>query len=162
MGAGTPVDPEPPVHPSTPIDPGTPVDPAGGMVIDMIVAGHAGGEQIELAIDDSAVFTATLNPTSGFYGSSPPFERLVYIHPTILSQAELRLAFTNDRRIGSEDRNVRVDALVVDGVRFESEDPLVVGTGVYSNGARCRPGTWESEFLNCSGHFMFIVNPPNG
>ena len=134
------------------------VDPPVGSVseVEVLAVGQAGGERIQLVIDGVVVGEWTLDREPDFYRSGISFQRFAYTHPTGLSGADVRVEFVNDGRTGGEDRNVRIDAVVIDGQRFESEHSAVSSKGVWRNGARCRLGEWLSEYLHCNGYFDYV------
>ena len=143
-----------------PVDP-PPVDPpptTGDDTVTVYAAGLVGGEIINLVIDGQVVTTRTLAAAPNFYGSSVAYEELTHTHSTSLANADIRVQFTNNAIVGGQDRNVRVDAIAIDGTRYESEDPTVIGTGVWRNGGNCQPGTWSSEYLHCNGYFQYAVD----
>lgn len=67
----------------------------------------------------------------------------------------LRVAFVNNGLSNGRDRNVRVDYVEVDGVRYETEDPNVTSTGTWNRNTGCQPGNKQSEILHCNGHFDY-------
>ncbi len=68
------------------------------------------------------------------------------------------MQFINNAIVDGKDRNVRIDAIAIDGTRYESEDPTVIGTGVWRNGGNCQPGNWSSEYLHCNGYFRYAID----
>ena len=168
-GSTATTDPTPTTDPSDPSTTTTTEQPpptGGNSEIVVYAAGGAGGEKLELLVDGDKVKDWTLSAAGSFYSSGVRYTKLTYNHASQLSDAEIRVAFVNDGNTNGADRNVRVDAIAVDGKRYESEAPERQGTGVYNNGGRCRPGTWESEFLHCNGYFEYShsssggTNPP--
>lgn len=59
------------------------------------------------------------------------------------------------------DRNLYVDYITVNGVKYEAEDSSVYSTGSIdpANGA-CLPGNRSTEILSCNGYFEFNVSMP--
>lgn len=121
--------------------------------IEVIAAGSTGEEIMELQIDGSVVATFT-----GIGGDADAgvFESFVYdgqgIDPNLI-----RVAFTNDLyepELGI-DRNLRVDAIVIDGERFETESPTVFSTGTWKVEDGIVPGNRESEILHSNGYFQY-------
>ncbi len=104
------------------------------------------------------VASKTLVSASDFYHASATYEQLSHTHATSLAGTEIRVAFTNNALVNGGDRNVRIDAIAIDGTRYESEDPTVIGTGVWRNGGNCQTGTWSSEYLHCNGYFRYPLD----
>ena len=51
--------------------------------------------------------------------------------------------------------------MIVDGTRYESEDPDVYSNGsVYTNGGLCGPGNWQSEIMHCNGWLQYPIDQP--
>ncbi|MCA9259692.1 MAG: PQQ-dependent sugar dehydrogenase, partial [Planctomycetales bacterium] len=66
------------------------------------------------------------------------------------------VAFVNDGlTAGGTDRNLRVDAIAINGQRYEAEAADVYSTGAWVEGVGCEPGLWRSEFLPCGGSLQF-------
>ena len=121
--------------------------------LEIIAAGAEGDEQMELLIDGATVATFD-NIGGNAYGRV--FETYNYQTPQTITADQVRVAFTNDLfDPGVYDRNLRVDAVVIDGVRFESEDPSVFSTGTWKPEDGVVPGFRESEFLHSIGYFQY-------
>jgi YD repeat-containing protein len=131
-----------------------------GSTIEITATGRVGGENIELQIDGATVDTFVLDgDLAGFYGASPDYDTYTYTHPALITAEDIRIEFTNNG--GPPDKDVRIDAIVIDGTRYESEHPDVYSNGgVYVNGGLCTPGNWEAEFLHCNGYFQYPVDQP--
>lgn len=83
------------------------------------------------------------------------FIAFTYTHPEPLSPDQVRLQFTNDLSVGSEDRNVRIDKIVIDGVSYETEDAATYSTGTWNSTTDCAPGNKQSEWLHCAGYVQY-------
>ena len=89
---------------------------AAGSTVQIRAAGRTGEEQIQLQIAGQTV--ATFNNVAGNY-STGQFVTLSYASPTAIPISQLRVAYTNDgTSTGGVDRNLRVDAVTLDGIRY--------------------------------------------
>lgn len=80
-----------------------------------------------------------------------------YSSPTKLSRSQIKIRFTNDgvNSDRSQDRNLYVDKIVIDGVSYETEASSTYSTGVYSSGVGCVAGYKKSQILSCNGYFQY-------
>ena len=125
---------------------------AAGTVVSVIAAGTNGDERMELwaKVDTGPTFTTekvaewTVTRQLATYTWNPP---------TIVTAADVQVRFTNDSE--APPRDLRVDALVLDGQRYETEDPSVFSTGSYRAEDGCAPGNKSTEWLNCNGAFTY-------
>lgn len=99
--------------------------------------GVAGGEQIQLVVNNATVATWTL--TSSYQNFS--------VNNSATSNILVR--FIND----ASGRDVQVDYLVAGGTTRQAENQTY-NTGVYQNGA-CGGGNGHSEWLHCNGAIGF-------
>jgi glucose/arabinose dehydrogenase len=127
--------------------------------VQLIAAGQEGGENIQLQIDGVEVQSWTLN--SG--ANTGQFQTLSYSTPQVLSADQIRVALTNDLYDPANDidRNVRLDAILIDGQRFETEDPSVFSTGTWLPADGVQPGFRQDEYLHSNGYLQF-ANTNNG
>jgi glucose/arabinose dehydrogenase len=126
---------------------------AAGTTIQIHAAGETGEEQMELLIAGQSV--ATFSNVGG-NASTGVFEAFTYNHPTAVAINDVRIAFTNDAYIeGVLDRNLRVDAVLIEGVRHETESAATFSTGTYIPGPGVVPGYHESEYLHAGGYFQY-------
>ena len=125
-----------------------------GSEIEIYAAGQTGQETLELLIDGLPVATFE-NVGGDALGGT--FQTLSYSHPTVLSSTNLiEVGFTNDSFISpTEDRNLRVDGISLNGQKFESEAPEVVSVGSWRESDGCEPGNKQSEWLHCNGAFAY-------
>jgi len=121
--------------------------------VEIFAAGSEGGEQMQLLINESVVQTWTV----GAGADSGNFQTFNYSSPQSFSASDIRIAFTNDLfdPANGIDRNLRVDAIIVDGFFFPSDSPEVFSTGSWLPGVGVQPGFSESEFLNSNGYFQY-------
>lgn len=129
--------------------------------VQLTAAGFEGTEQINLLIDDAVVETYTLNQG----GSTGDFETFTYNSEADIIADQVKVEFINDfwDPVAGIDANVRLDAIAIDGVRFETEDPSVFSTGTWLPEDSIQPGFRESEILHTNGFFQFAggpVDPP--
>ena len=116
-----------------------------GGVLTVRARGALGEERMEVRVGGTVVGTFTVGTEWGDYQvGTPSAERAI----------DVQVAFVNDRST-PRDRNLWVDAVTFDGQIYETEDPSTFGTGVWVNGARCRPGHHRSEALACNGYFGY-------
>jgi hypothetical protein len=67
----------------------------------------------------------------------------------------LRVYFTNDYYKPPADRNLFVDYISVNGVKYLSTDPSVYSTGTYRQKDGCKGGYKQSNALHCNGYFEY-------
>jgi len=126
---------------------------AAGSTVQIRAAGRTGEEQIQLQIAGQTV--ATFNNVAGNY-STGQFVTLSYASPTAIPISQLRVAYTNDGTSTSGvDRNLRVDAVTLDGIRYETEGPNVFSTGTYVAGQGRVLGKLQTEYLHLNGYFQY-------
>ncbi len=122
--------------------------------IDIIAAGVLGEEQMSLQIDGQTVQTWTDLGGNAYQGQFLTFS---YSDANPVTADQVRVTFDNDfyDPANGIDRNLRVDAIVIDGTRFETEDPLVYSTGTWRPSDGATPGFRESEYLHTTGYFQY-------
>ncbi len=125
--------------------------------IEVLVAGSTNSETIQLRIGATTVANYTV--TKGSY-TGGVYQSFRYTHTAALNPAQVQVAFTNDGRTATNaDRNVRVDGILVNGVKYESEssETYTTGTGEALTGAA--PGYKRSEYLTNNGYFQYYAGP---
>ena len=131
-----------------------------GSRIEIRAAGSTGEESIALRINGQTV--ETWDNIQGSYDDRE-FVSLTYDSPTSVSIDQLEVAFINDGlSTNSEDKNVRIDALVLNGKVYEAEAEDVLSSGTWQSSNGCLPGNKTSEFLHCNGSFQFGAQPTLG
>lgn len=131
------------------------VDTPESNVVRVFAAGATGTETISLLIDGATVSTFT--NVGGNYNTGV-FQTFTYNSPTPVTPDKVRVAFTNDGSTpAGADRNVRIDAISINGVRYESEAPYVFSIG---SGATGDPGFAQSEILFVNGYFQYAAGFP--
>ena len=128
--------------------------------VQLLAAGADGTEQMQLQINGTAVQTWTL-PSGANEGAFQPF---VYESADTVTPDQIRVEFLNDTYdpANNIDSNLRLDAVVIDGQRFETEDPSVFSTGSWLPADGIVPGNRQSEFLNANGYFQFANTNTGG
>ena len=123
--------------------------------VQIIAAGSEGGEQLELQVDGSTEQTWTV-------GTS--FSTFTYNTSQTLNANQIRTATSglNWDPANGIDENLIVDAIVIDGVRFETEDPSTFSTGTWLPADGIQPGFRASEYLHDDGYFQFADNNNSG
>ncbi len=133
-------------------------DPNGSQVI-FYAAGRTGEENLELIVDGRTV--ATYESIGGNYDLRE-FVPYWFAHPNQLSLSDIEIAFTNDQQTPL-DRNARIDAVELDGIRSETEDLSTLSTGTWQPLVGVQRGFWQSESLHTDGSFQYgQVNSDTG
>lgn len=132
-------------------DGGTPgarnsVEEVSEVTVTVLARGTTGEEQARLVINNSTSFDFEVTTSLRPYNF--PVEEIV---------ETVRVEFLNDRS-RPEDRNLVVDAIEVDGTRYQTEDENVESIGSWSKDNGCGPGNKKTEVLHCNGHFGFVVS----
>lgn len=87
------------------------------------------------------------------------FQRFAYRHAGSISPSEVEVMFVNDISSPSEDRNLVVDRIVLDGLEFQTEASTTYSTGTWSDPDACGAGYKSSETLHCNGGFRYGEQP---
>src|SRR5262249_22996870 len=92
---------------------------------------------------------------------SRSFETFTYTHPTDVTIDRIRVALVNDGTTPTGgDRNLYVDGVTIDGVKFESEAPDVYSTGTWDPATNSLvPGFRQTEALHYDGYFQYGAAP---
>jgi hypothetical protein len=74
--------------------------------------------------------------------------------------SDIKIVFGNDDNVRSgsgyaEDRNLKVDFVEMDSVRYQTEDSGVWSLGSWDSGSGCQAGNKKSEWLHCNGYFSW-------
>jgi glucose/arabinose dehydrogenase len=127
---------------------------SGQTTIEILAAGETGDEIVQLLVDQQVVRTWENVGGNVFTGQ---FVTLSHTIDRPVTAGQIRVAFTNDLYDpdNNYDRNVRVDAILVNNVRYETESPNVFSNGTWLPGIGIVPGFPESEFLHVSGYFQY-------
>ena len=125
--------------------------------VQIFAAGTTGNENIDLLISGEVVATYT---DLGSGANTGNFRTLTYNTNDTITADQVRIAFTNDFFQDGVDANVRIDAIAIDGVRFETEAPDVFSNGTYTSEG-LQPGLGRGEFLHINGYFQYGVGSGN-
>jgi glucose/arabinose dehydrogenase len=129
---------------------------ARGSTIVLHLAGATGTEQARLVVDGA---TAAIFPNVGGDYAARQFVSFSYDAPSAQSISDLRVVFDNDGLIPSgEDRNLRVDGLTLDGIKYETEAPNVYTNAFYTAGQGRTFGRLRTEEMPLGGYFQFGAN----
>lgn len=122
--------------------------------VQIFAAGTTNQEIIELQIGDQTVATYSNLGTGAFSGQ---YQSRTFNTAASVTANDVRIQFVNDFNDTSTgfDRNVRVDAIVIDGVRYETESPDVFSTGTWRPSDGVQPGFRQSEYLHSNGYFQY-------
>ena len=120
--------------------------------VQIFAAGTQGGEQFALQVDGFTVETFT----AGAGAESGNFQSFTFETDRTVRANNLRIAFLNDSvdPVTGADSNLRIDAIVVDGVRTETESQSVSSTGTFFDGG-IQFGFPQSETLHANGFFQY-------
>ena len=128
--------------------------------IEIIAGGTTGNELMELHVDGQIVNTWFVQGTDADAGVLYPyFTDLDGIDPSRVS-----IHFVNDLYdpANNVDRNLRVDAVIIDGVRYETEDSSVFSTGTWRPEDGVTAGNGRGEYLHADGFFQFAGGNNSG
>ena len=120
--------------------------------VQIFAAGSENTETLQLQIDQATVQTWNNVGGDAFAGQ---FVTLNYQTDADITADQVRLVMPTDVFGNGVDENLRIDAIVIDGVRFETESPNVFSTGTWFPEDGIVPGFRESEFLHANGFLQF-------
>ncbi len=124
--------------------------------VQVIAAGVENTETMQLEID--GVIAQTWDNIGGD-AYAGQFETFTYNTPETLDVSQIRINFTNDvfDPDNGIDSNLRVDAILVDGVRYEAEADSVFSTGTWTAADGVSPGFGRGDTLHSNGYFQFAT-----
>ena len=114
---------------------------SAGELVQFRARGTSGAEEIHLRINGKRVRAFT---------AGEQWETFVYDAPAGGSVISAEVAFVND----GPDRDLRVDWLAVDGLRYQSEDATIKSAGSRACDAD------SSEWLYCNGWIRYAIGTP--
>lgn len=126
---------------------------SSGSRITILAAGNENTESMELWIGGQ--FAQGWQDIGGDAGARS-FDSFTFTAAETVTASDVEIRFTNDLwqpDLGI-DRNLRVDAILIDGERFETEAPTVFSTGTWQEG-EITPGFKQDETLHTNGSFQF-------
>ncbi len=128
---------------------------APGSLVEISMAGLAGGEIVELRIKDISVKSWTLS-TAGTWQVG------TYQHTSTVSINDIKVAFVNDgANTNGVSRDVLVDYVKLKGVTYLTRAADTYMTGYWSSTERlCKAGYFQSNKLDCNGYFQFKKATP--
>ncbi len=128
---------------------------AATSTVQILAAGATGQEQMQLIIAGQVV--ATYNNVGGNF-STRQFVTFNYTHTSAIPLNQIRVAFTNDGLTSTgADKNLRVDAVALDGVTYQTEAPTTFTTGHAIAGQGRQIGRFSTEVLYYGGYFQFAA-----
>ncbi|WP_342190392.1 carbohydrate-binding domain-containing protein [Stieleria varia] len=121
---------------------------ATGAVIEIIARGESGTENFDLVVDGRRV---------DVFDVTDQFETYTYTAGKNVSANQIRVEYNTDEFVvpGVNDRNLIVDAIVINGVRYETEVPSTysAGTGVVDGAIQHGFGHGDTLFYNGFFHY---------
>ena len=122
--------------------------------VQVLAAGTTGDEIIELEVNGAVVATYD---QIGDGANSGQFVQLEYSTSDLIAADNVRINFTNDLYDPDNgiDRNVRIDAIVIDGQRFETEGPDVFSTSTWLPEDGIVPGFRQSDTIHANGYLQY-------
>ena len=128
--------------------------------VQIFASGSEGGEQFELQIDGNVVETFEIALGTDILNDQ------VFTFETAdpVNAGDIRIEFINDvfDPANGFDSNLIVDAIAIDGRRFETEASDVFSTGSFLDADGIQPGFRQSEILNANGFFQYADFPGDG
>lgn len=118
-------------------------------------SGSTGEEIAQLLIDDNVVAQ---------WNVSTEDSEFVFESDQALQADQVKIRFANDLYLPDQsiDRNLMVDYIQIDGVRFESEDERTYSTGGWDPQMGVTEGFGLGETLYTGGSFQFDADEPSG
>lgn len=121
-------------------------------------AGRSGGERLDVRVQGSTVGSITLDGSSSLT-DTPNWRNYFFTVPASAAAGDVVLRYTNDSGLNTD---VRVDHIILHNQTFETEAPGVVTTGGWGNGASCGTGTFQTDYLACSGSITYQSSASSG
>ena len=121
--------------------------------VQIFAAGAEGGEQLQLQIDGNVAETFEIAAASTVLSD----QVFTFETAETITADDVRIVFLNDSFDANTgfDSNLIVDAIAIDGERFETEANNVFSTGTFLNADGIQPGFRNSETLHSNGFFQF-------
>ena len=120
--------------------------------VSVFAAGDLGGEEFALQIDGQTVEQFTV---------SQEFSTFEFQADQPVTADQISIEFLNDQFDPENgiDSNLIVDAIEIDGVRFETEAPTVFSTGTFTDADGIVPGFGRGDTLHTNGIFQYADAP---
>ena len=128
--------------------------------VQIFAAGYEGNEIFSLQVDEQTV--ATFEADGG--GRTGDLRTFEFTTDQTLTADQIRIAFENDGFDANTgyDRNLRVDAIAIDGVRYETESVHTLSTGTWIPETGVTSGFHETEILHTNGFLQYSSNTDQG
>ncbi len=107
--------------------------------------GYTGDELVDVVVKGVTVASAAVSTDLADYDVAVPEDVTI---------ADIQIVFTNDAVSGDYDRNLFVDHVMFEGVRYESEASTTHVDGAFRDGS-CQSGNLLTEVLHCQGYFTY-------
>ena len=122
--------------------------------VQIFASGTEGGEQLQLQIDGNVAETFEIAAASNILND----QVFTFETAETITADDVRIAFLNDSfdPATGADSNLIVDAISIDGNRFETEASNVYSTGTFLNADGIQPGFRNSETLHSNGFFSVL------
>ncbi|MEN1681219.1 MAG: PQQ-dependent sugar dehydrogenase [Planctomycetota bacterium] len=129
-------------------------------IVEVLAIGVTASETVAIEVDGQQVATFENVGGSRF---NRRFVNLRYAHTGPLSPDQVRVVLVDgtNNQFGN-DRNAIIDAVILDGQRFEMESPDIFSVGSWSTDNACGPGFKQSETLHCSGGYFQLPSSAMG
>lgn len=110
--------------------------------------GDTGDERMELVVGDQSIKKWNIGETARNYAVS-------FDAPT--EESSIAVRFINDVYEPPYDRNLTVDYIVLDDVKYETEAQTVLSSGSFNPTDGCKGGYKRSQKLSCEGQFVYDI-----
>lgn len=126
--------------------------------VQIFAAGSENTETMELQVDGTVV--ETWDDIGGNAGTGT-FQTYTFDTPDTLTASQIRIALVNSvyEPANGIDENLRIDAIEIDGVRYQTEASDVFSTGTWKAADGITPGFRQDEFLHGDGYFQYADAP---
>jgi hypothetical protein len=118
--------------------------------VSIFASGDMGDETMSLQVDGEVVQT--------WENVGTDLQEFVFESTSSITPDQVRIAFTNDAYLPNQgvDRNLNVQAMVLDGVTFHTDDPNVLSVGVWNpSSGSIESGYGQGQTLHANGFFEF-------
>ena len=128
--------------------------------VQILAAGSENTETMELVIDGQVAQSWS---NIGGNAATGAFQVFSFETANTVTPSQIRVQLASDvfDQAAGIDENLRVDAIAIDGVRYETESPDVFSTGTWKPADGIVPGFRQDEVLHATGYFQF-ADPSNG
>ena len=122
--------------------------------VQIFAAGVENTETMQLQIDGATVRTWNNVGGNAYAGQ---YQTFTYNTAANVTADQVRIRMPSDVFDAAQgiDENLRIDAIEIDGVRFETEAPSTFSTGTWKPEDGIVPGNRQSEYLHATGYLQF-------